>query len=298
MDSTYDEPQVGLSKRASGTLSKQQRVLTVGALEAALLSDFPADDAEAWDRTGLTVGDPASVAVRVAVALDATVSAVQAAAAAGANVLVTHHPAYLDPPSRFRPASSAATAGSGSVVWAAIKAGVSIMSFHTALDASPRAANMLPSALSLDWSGRVVMPGANARGGYGQLCTVSAHDAPLTLGALAARCTSVFAQVPRVWGDFDREISRVVTFTGSGSDVVEACLREGAECLVVGEIKYHAALDASEAGLSIIDIGHDTSELPYTSVLADACVRAGVPEDAIEIIDQRGRWSHPESTRL
>lgn len=291
------KPQVGLSKRASGPLSKQERTLSVGALEAALLRDFPKEDAEEWDRTGLTVGDPAKPVEKVAVALDATVEAVRTAAAFGANVLVTHHPAYLKAPETFRPTKSAAQC-SGAVVWAAIEEGVSIMSFHTALDASPQAATMLPDMLSLEYTGRLIMPTAAPDRGYGQVCTVSQSDAPMTLEKLAARCTSVFGQVPRVWGDFDREISRVVTFTGSGSEACGLCLKNRIDCLIVGEVKYHTALDASAAGLCIIDVGHDVSELPYTSVLAEAVCRAGIAADAVEVIDQHGNWTHPESTRL
>ena len=50
--------QEALSRRASGPLSKPVSTCTVGALEAALLSKVPAADAEDWDRTGMTVGDP------------------------------------------------------------------------------------------------------------------------------------------------------------------------------------------------------------------------------------------------
>ena len=52
------KPETGLSKRASGPLSKKERTLSVGALEAALFRAFPKEDVEDWDRAGLTVGDP------------------------------------------------------------------------------------------------------------------------------------------------------------------------------------------------------------------------------------------------
>lgn len=100
--------QEGLSRRASGPLSKPVSTLTVGALEAALLAEVPASDAEGWDRTGMTVGDPARLVEGVAVALDPTVDAVREAASRGANVLLTHHPAYLEAPDAFGPASSVA----------------------------------------------------------------------------------------------------------------------------------------------------------------------------------------------
>lgn len=290
--------QEGLSRRASGPLSKPVSTLTVGALEAALLAEVPASDAEGWDRTGMTVGDPARLVEGVAVALDPTVDAVREAASRGANVLLTHHPAYLEAPDAFGPASSVA-ANPGAGVWAAVEGGVALIALHTALDVSPRAARVLPGMLKLAFKGQVLVPVAGSRRkGYGQLCTVRLEDDPLTLGRLAARCTSVFARAPRVWGDFSRELDRVVTCTGSAGDVAHECLRAQADCLVCGEVKYHDALALSQAGLCIVDLGHDTSELPLVAVLADLAEHAGVPRERISVIDQRENWSYPESIRV
>ncbi|WP_449315716.1 Nif3-like dinuclear metal center hexameric protein [Rubneribacter sp.] len=286
----------GLARRASGTLSRPTSPLTVGALERALSAEFPASDAESWDRTGMTVGDPARLVAGVAVALDPTVAAVDAAADAGANVLVTHHPAFLAPPDSFRPAPSPA-ASSGAAVWRAIERGVAVMSFHTALDISPQAQRVLPGMLGLAFE-RVLVPVSQDGGkGYGQLCRPAADDA-MTLGRLAARCTSVFARPPRVWGDFSREVASVVTCTGSAGDVARAALAAQADCLVCGEIKYHEALDVSWAGLAVIDLGHDTSELPLAGVLAEAVRGAGVPDELVTILDQRDNWSYPETVRV
>ena len=137
-----------------GGLRAKSFQLSVGALEQALLAEFPAADAEEWDRTGLLVGDPAVPVRAVAVALDPTVGAIDAAADAGANVLVTHHPAYLTPPTSFQPASSPAL-NSGAVVYRAIQRGVALMNFHTALDVSARAQRMLPGMLGLSLRGVV-----------------------------------------------------------------------------------------------------------------------------------------------
>lgn len=291
-----DKTQKGLAQRASGVLSKPVSAVTTGALERALLAEFPAADAEAWDRTGMTVGDPARLVTGVAVALDPTVEAIENAANAGANVLVTHHPAFLAPPSSFMPASSVA-ANPGAGVWRAVERGVSILSYHTALDVSVRAQRVLPGMLNLNFQQVLVpIPGSRDKG-YGQLCTLGEDDG-LTLGQLAARCTSVFGRTPRVWGDFPRELDRVVTATGSAGDLGRACLQAQVDCLVCGEIKYHDALELSQAGLTIIDLGHDTSELPLVAVLADAVESVGIPGDLVMVVDQGDNWSYPETLRV
>ena len=88
------------------TLHLKTRHFPVGESERLLLREMPAQDACSWDRTGmLTVGNPLEVVQGVAAALDPTLPALKAAKQSGANVLVTHHPVFLDPPTSFVPAS-------------------------------------------------------------------------------------------------------------------------------------------------------------------------------------------------
>ena len=291
-----DKERHTLVHKATGPISKQSGTLTTGALERMLLAEFPAADAEPWDRTGMTVGDPARPVTGVAVALDPTVEAIREAAHFGANVLVTHHPAYREAPDSFRPGDSVAE-NPGAGVWCAIEEGVSLMSFHTALDVSARAQRVLPNMLSLVFE-RVLVPLQEApEKGYGQLCSCALGDS-LKLGQLAARCMSVFGRPPRVWGDFSRKLDRVVTCTGSAGDVAPAALAAHADCLVCGEIKYHDALDLSQAGLAIVELGHDVSELPLAVELADVVRDMGVPEECVTLIDQGENWSYPETVRM
>lgn len=295
-----------LSKRPAHEMTRAQNELTIGQLEEALKRTFPPRYAADWDRTGLLVGERALPVRAVAVALDPTVAAIEEAAANGANVLLTHHPAFLDPPTEFSPEPSPALS-SGAAVWAAIRNKVALIDFHTALDVSPQGQRVLPQMLGLQPLDEVVEP-ATAAGtgksaiGYGTLCAVpSADEAPETLGQLAARCNAVFGRAPRVWGNMDARVRTVVTATGSAGHLGHAALKmEGRaiDCLIAGEVRYHAALELSCAGLSVIELGHDASELPLAAVLAEAAAEAGVPKTAIFMIDQRHNWSYPEAIRL
>ena len=288
-----------LAKVASGDIAKPSRpsVLTVGELELALLRQFPREDAEEWDRMGLLVGDPAAPVTRVAVALDVTRNAIAAARRAGANVLLTHHPAFIEPPAVLSPSHAAATAA-GVNVYEAVAGGVALVNVHTALDVCPASTRLLAGLLSLDFV-RVLVPlPADVRKGYGPLCSVRASDAPFSLAHLAARCTSVFGRMPRVWGDMDARLTRIAIANGSAGNVVDAAVAARADCLVCGEVKYHAALDAVQAGLAIVELGHDVSELPLTALLAQAAIDAGVPSDAVVMLDQGANWAMPDSTRL
>ncbi|MBQ9022225.1 MAG: Nif3-like dinuclear metal center hexameric protein [Eggerthellaceae bacterium] len=273
----------------------RQEAKTIGQLEAALLSLFPASDAEEWDKTGLLAGDPHNEITGIAIGLDATSEAVQKASDVGANVLLTHHPAFIEPPQQFGPQSSRCY-GSASVVWEAISQGIALLNIHTALDVSPLAARVLPTMLGLQLESILAPINEAGNKGYGQLCSCE-FDSPLKLSQLAARCLSVFGCLPRVYGPASSNIERIVTCTGSASNLVENCIKEHIDCLICGEVRYHTALDAQSAGLSIIELGHDVSELPLCAVLAQVCVSTGVAEDQVYLLDQNNTWWTPDAVR-
>ncbi len=85
-----------------GAALEQLPTMTVGALERALLKEFPAADAEAWDRTGMTVGDRRA-SWRAWPWRSTPRWMPWRRPLMGANVLVTHHPAFLQPPDSFSP---------------------------------------------------------------------------------------------------------------------------------------------------------------------------------------------------
>ncbi len=290
------EEEVSLSTTDAGDLASNERALLVGELERELLAKMPAADAEPWDRTGMLVGNPMEEVRGVAVALDPTVYAVEQAHASGANVLLTHHPVFLDAPTSFIPASAQGHTP-GAVVRLAIELGVSIISFHTALDVSSAGLNALPALLRLVPTGVLEPKPGNPAKGFGCICQPAHSEEPLSLRYLSARCVSVFGSLPRVWGSPERTVSRICTSGGSAGSFAKTCLDQGIDCLVCGEIKYHEALDAAHSGLAIIELGHDISEFPLCALLATYASQAGVSDSCITMIDQSNNWYTPETSR-
>lgn len=85
-----------------------------------------------WDRVGLQVGDPARRVRRVAVALEATESTIEAAAGMKADLLVVHHPMIGKPLARVTETELA-----GRLVSRCIKSGLAVYVAHTNWDLSP-----------------------------------------------------------------------------------------------------------------------------------------------------------------
>ncbi|MGA6927655.1 MAG: Nif3-like dinuclear metal center hexameric protein, partial [Desulfosarcina sp.] len=65
-----------------------------------------------------------------------------------------------------------------------------------------------------------------------------------------------------------------------GSSLLGAAIASGAQVYVSGDLGYHVARDAQQAGIGLVDVGHFASEHLMVDVLAssirDACRAAGL----------------------
>ena len=258
----------------------------VRELEAAMNALLPPGAAESWDRTGMLVGDPDAQVTNVAVALDPTRDSIAFAASVDANVLVTHHPLFLQPPTEVKPASGDADAV-GSRIWDAVKAGISVISYHTALDANPRAARVMSDPLGLDPLDEILetVPGYDGFG-YGRICDVD----PKAASEFRVLCEQAFGGTPRLWGDPEKPISHICLWTGASGEAPLLCAERGIDMIICGEVRYHTALDALDRGVSIIDLGHDVSEQPHCAILVECLFEAGIPNVRIHLCPLPDNW--------
>ena len=96
---------------------------------------------------------------------------------------------------------------------------------------------------------------------------------------------------PRVAGDRTRELHRVAVLPGSGADFTGAAASAGADALVTGDLGHHAAREALDRGLSLIDPGHAATERPGLARLRDWVGSLGV-----ETVDLAGLDPDPWQT--
>jgi dinuclear metal center YbgI/SA1388 family protein len=117
----------------------------LGDLVADLDRRFDPRWAEPWDAVGLVCGDPDAQIERVHLAVDPVLPVVEESIAAGAQLLVTHHPLFLGGTT-----SVAATTAKGRVVHRLITAGVGLFVAHTNADvAAPGVSDALAEAIGL-----------------------------------------------------------------------------------------------------------------------------------------------------
>ena len=104
---------------------------TVADAIAILDRAYPPHLAESWDKVGLICGDPADPADTILLALDCTQEVADAAVAAGADMLVVHHPLLLRGVT-----SVAANTPKGKIIHTLIRNGVALFAAHTNADSA------------------------------------------------------------------------------------------------------------------------------------------------------------------
>lgn len=207
-----------------------------------------------FDNCGLLVGDPAAEVRGVHAALDCTDAVIDEAIAAGANVIVTHHPVIFSGRKHLREDDPEAR-----MLCRLIRGRIAVISAHTCLDAAPGGVNdVLAERLGL----------VNVSGeGF---LRVGDLPKPLPAAEAAARIGAQLGDTVRLMGDPARTVSRIGLCSGSGSEYWQDARALGADAFLSGEIRHHHALSAVAAGMVCFECGHHATEEPGIFALADA----------------------------
>ena len=245
--------------RADVTVKPRTAFPTVPLREvvAALERLYPVDTASSWDRVGLVTGDLDQPVSLVHFAVDPTLAVIEEARAAGADLLVTHHPLLLRGVH-----SVATTSAKGASVTALIVNQIALYAAHTNADvASPGVCDALAGACALVDVGPLEIVDGIGHGRVGRLAS------PLTLRDFVQRLSTVLPKAAggiRVAGPADALVSRVAVVGGAGDDFFDAVRSTGADVYVTADLRHHPVLEAREEARGgtpyLVDAGHWATE--------------------------------------
>ena len=218
--------------------------MTVQDVYNYLDSRAPFATCEEWDNVGLLVGNPQQAVSGILVALDVTDSAINAAVATGANLIVSHHPVIFAP--------LKAIVGD-SIPYRLAAAGIAVISAHTNLDRADGGVNDTLAALLGLTDVRVANDG---------VCRIGTLPQETTPTAFAKTVADTLGTAVRMSGD--GAIRTVAVCGGSGGDFIDA-LTPYADAFVTGEVRHHEWLAAR--GITVIEAGHYATEVPVVDTL-------------------------------
>ncbi len=202
----------------------------------------PFNTAEEWDNCGLSIGSLNNDFTKILVALDVTEEVIEEAVEIGAEVVVTHHPLIFSPLTKIE---------SESLVYKAVKSGVTFISSHTCLDKTAGGVNdCLAVRIGLK---NLRHSGVDGFLKIGDIDPVSSDDFALQIKE--SLNTSVnFASCTK-------PIKTVAVCSGGGGDLIKAAAEIGADALVTGEAKHHEFLEAKRLGVALFAAGHYETEV-------------------------------------
>lgn len=223
---------------------------SVQELYEFLSSKFPKSYSCDWDNDGLMVcTNPGREVVRVLCTLDVTDSAVDYAISNNFDVIVSHHPLIFSP----LKCVSAADAKSRRIM-KLISHNISVMSFHTRLDAAPGGLNdVFAKLMGLSDVETVVADGE-------AVCRIGTLANPTTCAEFAAFAKKTLGAERVLYAESGMPVHRVAVCGGDGKDFVKAIKAAGADSYITGQLSYNIMEEASEIGLNMFEAGHFFTE--------------------------------------
>lgn len=211
---------------------------------------------EGFDNAGLLVGSGSWDVQGIHVAMDVTDRVLDEAEAAGANLIVTHHPMMFGARKNLLEDDY-----EGRLLCRMVRSHMALIACHTNWDKAQGGINdVLAQVCGL----------TNVRSG--DYVRVGELPEGTTLGALTAQLTDVLHTTVRVLGQFpaDKRLLCMGVVGGAGGEFWEEARAMGADVFLTGEMHHHEALAMVGAGMAGLECGHFATEEPGIFALADA----------------------------
>jgi dinuclear metal center YbgI/SA1388 family protein len=231
---------------------------TVGQLADFLHTIAPGHLQEDYDNSGLITGKRTDVVKGCLFCLDATEDVINECIALGCNVVIAHHPIVFRGLKRFTGDHYVER-----VIIKALKNDISILAVHTNLD------NVYEGGVNGMIAGKLNMQRTEI---LSPKPSVMFNDQPVGAGMTG------YLDVPMTSSDFlsylsekmelqvikhtplvRKEIRKIAVCGGSGSFLLSAAKKAGADIYISSDFKYHEYFEA-ENDIIIADIGHFESE--------------------------------------
>jgi dinuclear metal center YbgI/SA1388 family protein len=223
--------------------------MTVGELYKELSAIYPESLRCEWDNDGLMCTDDLDREVNsVLIALDVTQNTVDYAIENGFDLIISHHPLVFSSQKSLVPYKY-----TQNKLIKLIKAGVSVFSFHTRLDAVQGGVNdVLCNLLGLE---NITIDPVEPVG------RIAETSEKIDISTFVKNVKSSI-NTPFVLYNGENDVKRVYVVGGDGKDMIGRALELGADTLLTGRASYNTIIDAKDMGLNIIEAGHFFTENP------------------------------------
>lgn len=231
---------------------------TVADVCVAMNAIAPVEYAEEWDNPGLLLGDINTPVKKIMIALDLMPEVAQQAIDAKVDMIITHHPAYFKLPKTL-----AITDIKMYFLYELIKHNIALYAAHTNLDAAVGGVNdVLAKKVGLTKITSLELAGTEQA-----IPRIGELKEPMDIEAFALKVKKALHCEGVSYTDGGKPVQKVVVVGGGGFSFIHDALEAGADTLVTADVKYHAAQDALNMGMNVVDAGHQDTETPVLDAL-------------------------------
>lgn len=219
-------------------------------------AEFPTALAYEWDNAGLLVGDRSRDIKKVLLTLDVTENSAKEAIESGADLILSHHPILFGGTKRIT-----ADTAAGRTLLSLIENRVAVYAAHTNCDIAEHGINAnLAEMFSLSDTEPLEESG---------LGRIGCLPSEMNFSDFCKLCKKLLGTpFVRVCGSTDIMVKKIAVGSGACADSVPSAIKKGADVMITADIKYHEALNAGEAGITVIDAGHFPTEINVTDIFA------------------------------
>lgn len=245
--------------------------MNVRELYERLSERIPEELSEEWDNDGIMCcPDDLATVNRALVTLDVTEEIVDYAIDNGFDLILSHHPLVFKPLKAIDPENHISRK-----LVKLIRAGISVLSFHTRADKVKGGVNdCLARLIGLD---DIEPFGDDCLGRIGHLeCETSMEE-------FATRVKSALGIDKLVVSDAYNPVYTIALVGGDGKGYIDEAIDLGADTYLSGRIGYNVMEEAAEMGINLIEAGHYATEFPVTKFFSNLITKID-PRITVEIV--------------
>lgn len=233
------------------TIMMEGKMNLVSEIYTYIDSFAPFSTQEKWDNSGLLTGSMNKKVSKVLVTLDITNEVADEAAEIGAELIIAHHPVI------FKPLYSLSENEPSCKL---LKSGISAICVHTPYDvAEGGMSDILMNLVGFEKSEGILEITGQRNKSYG-FGTIGVASQEYMADALAEKLKNVLGCTVIRYTDGEKPIKKAAFCTGSGGNLIEAALNQGADAYITSEVKHDQWLLAKQRGISVFDCGHFHTE--------------------------------------
>lgn len=231
-------------------------MVELNAITSYIEEIFPPSFAEDFDNIGLLIGRQNKKISKAVICLDCDKNVVKEAIDAGAELIITHHPAIFNSMKKVTDDTD-----HGEMIVSALEHGISVYSAHTNFDSAP--GGLTDNVVkSLD-----LIPIGNMEGELGRVCKAPFGE---TAVSLSERIKKVF-KISNLYSTFtkNKEIETVAVCNGGGGgSLVETAKQLKADVYISGDLKHHeVSMLKVDDSIDFIEMRHYDSEIIACEIL-------------------------------